>query len=279
VNTAPNWSNVPVGGKGQWLRGRLLVIAVAIVGVAVLAIALIAGLLLANAWPNSDWIPVYQDVLKTSFGALAVGGLGGLAKLIFDQRKVQEAAANEQRKEREAAAAELRDRRYRFISTLVEVIYNIETAKLVIRANRSVESWTDMVNERIIPGCSRLADMTEQLSNWAEAGLPMFDDTEGVAEELRGMNSYFASLLAEYGNRKQDLGELQVKAEEAKQTSQQTREQLLAQIWKEMQKLHFLGGLLSHKHDDRYLDYRSHYVGALLKMRHSLVPKTLRNRQ
>jgi hypothetical protein len=77
-----------------------MTVAVVVVGVVVAAIALIAGLLLANAWPNSDWIPVYQDVLKTSFGALAVGGLGGLAKLIFDQRKAQEAAADEQRKER-----------------------------------------------------------------------------------------------------------------------------------------------------------------------------------
>ena len=151
MNTPPELSNVPVGGKGQWLRGRPLVIAVVVVGVAVFAVALIAGLLLANAWPNSEWIPVYQDILKTSFGALAVGGLGGLAKLIFDQRKAQEAAADEKRKERDTAADELRHRRYGFISTLVEVIYNIETAKLVIRANRSVTSWTDMVNERIFP--------------------------------------------------------------------------------------------------------------------------------
>jgi len=250
-----------------------MTVAVVVVGVVVAAIALIAGLLLANAWPNSDWIPVYQDVLKTSFGALAVGGLGGLAKLIFDQRKSQDAAADEQRKERDAAAAELRDRRYGFISTLVEVIYNIETAKLVIRANRSVKSWTDMVNDRILPGCSRLADMTHQLNNWAEAGLPMFDDTVGVAAELQGMNDYFAALLAEYGNRKQDLGELQRKAEEAKQTSQETREQLLAEIWNEMQKLQFLGGLLSKDHDDTYKDYRDNYEQALLKMRHSLVPK------
>jgi hypothetical protein len=51
------------------------------------------------------------------------------------------------------------------------------------------------------------------------------------------MNDYFASLLDEYGNGKQALGELQLKAEEAKQTNQQTREQLLARIWNEMQEL------------------------------------------
>ena len=255
-------SNGQVRRRGDRRRAWPLLVWTTVAGAAVFVIALVAGLLLATAWPNSDWIPVYQDVLRTSFAALAVGGLGGLARLIFDQRKAQE-----------AAAGELRDRRYRFISTLVEVIYDIETAKLVIRANRSVKSWTNMVNDRIVPGCSRLADMTHQLSNWAEAGLPMFDDTEGVAEELQGMNSYFASLLAEYGNRKQALGELQLKAEEAKQTSQPTREELLARIWNEMQELPVLGGLISHEHDDRYRAYRSNYVEALLKMRHSLVPK------
>jgi hypothetical protein len=39
MNTPPELSKVPVGGKGQYLRGRPLVTAVAIVGVAVLAIA------------------------------------------------------------------------------------------------------------------------------------------------------------------------------------------------------------------------------------------------
>ena len=142
-------SNAQVRRRGDRRRARPLLVWTTVAGAAVFAIALVAGLLLATAWPNSDWIPVYQDVLRTSFAALAVGGLGGLARLILDQRKAQE-----------VAAGELRDRRYRFISTLVEVIYDIETAKLVIRSNRSVKSWTNMVNDWIILGCSRLADMT-----------------------------------------------------------------------------------------------------------------------
>jgi hypothetical protein len=264
-------SSVGVRAKRDWLY-RPLLVATAVVGVTIAAIAVIAFSRLDSTGTARDWIPVYQDVLKTSFAALAVGALGGLAKLVFDQRKA-----------REVAAAELRDRRYRFISTLIEVIYDIETAKLVIRADRSVKSWTDMVNDRIIPGCSRLADMTQQLINWADAGLPVFDDTEGVAEELEGMNRYFALLLEEYGNNKQALGELQLRAEAAKTTTQETpeqltREQLLTQIWKKMRALEGLGGLLRHKHDAGYLKYRSNYVGALLKMRRSLVPETLRNR-
>jgi hypothetical protein len=57
------------------------------------------------------------------------------------------------------------------------------------------------------------------------------------------------------------LGELQLKAEAAKQTSQETREQLLTRIWNEMQELQVLGGLISHEHDDRYRAYRGNYVG------------------
>jgi hypothetical protein len=174
-------SNRPGTGKGHWLNWRLrismTVVAVVVVGVAVVAIAAVAAFLLASADPHSDWIPVYQDILKTSFGALAVGGLGGLAKVIFDQHRTREAAEADQRrrdeaaladerKAREAAEAELRDRRYRFISTLVDVSHDIDTAKLHIRANRSVKSWTDMVNERIVPARSRLGNMSHELSNW-----------------------------------------------------------------------------------------------------------------
>jgi hypothetical protein len=180
MNTPPKpLSNVPATGKRHWLHWRLrtskTVVAVVVVAGLVVAIAVVAAFLLANAWPNSDWIPVYQDVLKTSFGALAVGGLGGLAKLIFDERKEGEAAADEQRKAQETAADEvrkerevradgLRDRRYDFISTLVEVSHYIDTAKLVIRANRSVKSWTEMVNHRIIPAQSRLRNMIHDLA-------------------------------------------------------------------------------------------------------------------
>jgi hypothetical protein len=160
-------SNTPVDGRSAELRVPKTIVAVVIVGVLVVAIGVTAGFLLASANPGSDWIPVYQDVLKTSFTALAVGGLGGLAKLIFDQYKIaeaarvdelrrREAARVDERKAREAADTELRDRRYRYITTLVDVSHDIDTAKLVIRANRSVKSWTHMVNDRIIPAQSRL---------------------------------------------------------------------------------------------------------------------------
>lgn len=251
-------SNGRVRAPRDWLYWALLVSTV-VVGVAVVTFALLAARRLGSAGKDSDWIPVYQEILKISFGALAVGALGGLAKLIFDQRKA-----------RAAAADELRDRRYRFISELVAVGHDVDTAKLVIRANRSVKSWTAMVNDRIIPAHSRLRDLTHQLDNWDKAGLPVFVDIKSDAQELTHIDAYLTSLLDEYGKEKQALGELQLKAKEAKQTSQQNREQFLARIWNVMRQLQVLGGLISHEHDDSYNAYRSNYVGALLKMRREL---------
>jgi len=267
-------------------------VAVVVVALLVVAIAVVAALLLASADPNSAWVPVYQDVLKTSFTALALGGLGGLVKVILDGYKTQEARIAEARKlqedeeaeqrrrldatradelkAREADAAELRDRRYRYITTLVDVSQDIDTAKLHIRANRSVKSWTDMVNERIVPARSRLGNMSHELSNWTEAGSPVFDQTRSFTEELQGMDDYLHSLLDEYAENKQDLGELQLRAEQAaREKDLNAREQLLNQIWARMSGLLFLGDFVDHL--EKYQDYHDNYLAALLKMRQSLV--------
>jgi hypothetical protein len=248
----------------EYWRPRIskTVVAVVVVAVLVVAIAVIAAFLLASAKPGSDWIPVYQDVLKTSFTALAIGALGGLAKLIFDQRKAEQESLEK-----------LRDR-VGYISTLVTVSHDIDTARLVVLTNRSVKSWTDMINDRVIPAHSRLRDMTHQLLGWDVAGLPVFRDTASVAKELEDMTRYLRALLDEYANKKQDLGELQLQAEDPMRTSQEDQEQLLNRIWYEMQHLTVLGDLISHDRpsDSRYVAYRRSYALALLEMRRSFVP-------
>jgi hypothetical protein len=184
MNRPPELSSVPVGGKGQWLHGRLLVIAVAGVGVAVATITIVAALRLASTGADSDWIPVYQDVLKTSFGALAVGGLGGLAKLIFDQRKA-----------REAAQTALRDR-VGIMSTFVGLTKNVETARLATRANRTTRQVATMVNDGIIPAHSTLEEMTNSMRVWAGVGTFMFPYP--VVENLEKMDGYLSELLTAY---------------------------------------------------------------------------------
>jgi hypothetical protein len=253
-------SNVPVDEKSHWWRWRPpgwpTVFAVVVVAVVVVAFAVIAGFL-ANANPGSDWIPVYQDVLKTSFGALAVGGLGGLAKLIFDQRRAEQDRVDK-----------LRDR-VGYISTLNKVGQDIDTTRVVMLTSRSVKLWTHMVNDRVIPARSRLNDMAHQLTNWAAAGLPVFDDTPGLIDELEGMDYYLKSLLDEYGENKQAFDELQLRAEGVETTRPEAREQLLNQIWERMSGLPLLGDLI--RHDQKYIAYRKDYLTALLKMRQSLV--------
>jgi hypothetical protein len=79
-------STVGIRVEHDRLYGPLL-IATAVVGVTIAAIAVIAFSRLVGTGTARDWIPIYQDVLKTSFGALAVGGLGGLAKLVYFSNK------------------------------------------------------------------------------------------------------------------------------------------------------------------------------------------------
>ena len=254
-------------------------------------------LYLARSGTSADWLAICKEILKITFQALAIGALGGLVKLIIDRRKAEEAKDAELRRQEEGmereqqqrhelavadahkaaevAETELRDRRYRFISTLVELTRSVDEARLVVRANRSVKSWTDMINDRIIPARARLRDITHEHWNWADAGSPVFEDTDSINDALFAMDAYLRTLLTEYADSKQELSEVQLWAEQAKGKSheeRQERKRLLNQIWNEMQELPILGDLM----DDgpRYGAYRKAYVDTLLKMRRSLTPQS-----
>jgi hypothetical protein len=261
------------------------------VGVLVIVVAAIAAVRLAGAKTGSRWIPVYQDVLKTSFQALAIGALGGLAKLVFDRRKAGEAEAAKQRRREEARAkeeqqraelamadartaaavaeTELRDRRYRFITSLVELARTVDEARLVIRANRSVRSWTDVTINRIIHARSKIRYVIHELQNWADAGSHVFDHLSDLDEHLDKMDKYLVTLLDEFAGNKQDLGELQAEAEAAK-GNRRERDRLLNELWSKMTSLEHFGDLIND--GPEYGDFRQDYQNALLTMRKSLAP-------
>jgi hypothetical protein len=71
-------SNTQGGERADWRRWLLLVGTV-VGGVVVATIAVAAWLHLRSTGAETDWTPIYQEVLKTSFAALAVGSLGGMA--------------------------------------------------------------------------------------------------------------------------------------------------------------------------------------------------------
>src|SRR3954468_20764365 len=57
------------------------------IGVTVVVVTIVSLVLLSGRHDDDQWTPVLQDVLKIGYQAVAVGALGGLAKLVLDRRR------------------------------------------------------------------------------------------------------------------------------------------------------------------------------------------------
>jgi hypothetical protein len=131
-----------------------------------------------------------------------VGALGGLAKLLIDRRKADS-----------AEAAELRDRQCGYIDMLVGVSHDVDNARPLIRANRTIRTWTDVISGAIVPACARLRDFAPDLTNWEQAGVTLFRDREALNQEPGSLVTYLSDLIDEHADSKQPLAELQRAAE------------------------------------------------------------------
>ena len=167
-----------------------------------ITVALFAAALLSVVSLGPRWVPVLQDLVTISFQALAIGALGGLAKLFFDGRR-----------ERETREGEIRERRHRYINGAVDASHRVDNGRLVLRANRSVRTWSDVVNNDIIPTRTQLRQLTHDLRNWTEARRPVFQSGESIADLLEDMYGYLGALVDEYGDHKTRLSEIQRAAE------------------------------------------------------------------
>ena len=224
------------------------------VGALVAAIALLAIGLLGTLGPDDTWTPVVQDVLTTAYQALAIGALGGLAKLLVDKRK-----------EKETADAALRERRQGYLREVTAASHDVDNAMMLVRANRSVLTWTKAVGDTFIPARTRLRAVAHDLTNWQEAGLPVFDDHDTIEACLDAMYLYLSDLIEEHAGNKQRLGVLQKAAENSAGAE---RQRLLDEIWDELRHLPSLGGLVDE--DEDFDNYRTIYLAALDAMRRSL---------
>jgi hypothetical protein len=140
------------------------------------AIAITAVVVLAEQERPNSWTPVLQDLIKTAYTALAVGALGGLAKLVLDKRK-----------QLDAAATELRGRRQAALELVAEASNKVDTARLSIRANRSVRTWSDQVNGAIVSARTALRSLAHAVTNWEQAGLPLFPEPSELATKVPGL--------------------------------------------------------------------------------------------
>jgi len=263
-----------------------LLLATILVGVVVAVIAAAAAILLSIVDHTSPWTPVLQDVLKTSFQAFAVGALGGLAKLYVDSRrsreleeherqKAQEAAETERQKSAAIAAAELRDRRHACIRALVDASHRLANARLRLRANRSVKTWTEVIEQDIIPARIHLRQLTHDLRNWSESTNPLFPIEEQIHEALELMYNYMGDLIDGYADHKLDLSEMQLLVGAVVGPD---RKRLLTEIWDAIKELPYFGDFVADNADEantsqdhaRYARYRARYVYSLSLMRSAL---------
>jgi hypothetical protein len=244
---------------------RTLLIVTVALGAVIVFSTIVALILLLTQSSDSVWTPILQDMLKTAFQALAVGALGGLAKLLLDQRKEKEALLLDQRKEKEAEADELHDQQRRYIDTLVGVSHDVDNARSLISANRSVRTWTDVITGTIIPAKTRLRDIEHELTNWGESRVIIFSDRNKLDKELEVLGTYLSKLIDEHADNKQRLAEKQREAEEEKG---QARLQQLANIWECLNELPRLGDLI--RGEEGYRCFRKNYLNALTLMRSAL---------
>jgi hypothetical protein len=235
-------------------QSRTLLIATIALG-AVIVFATIAALILLVTQPSdSVWTPILQDMLKTAFQALAVGALGGLAKLLLDRRKAKEAEADE-----------LHDQQRRYIDTLVGVSHDVDNARSLISANRSVRTWTDVITGTIVPAKTRLRGIEHELTNWEVSGVIIFSDRNRLDEELEVLRTYLSELIGEHADNKQRLAE---KQREAEDKTGPARLQQLANIWDCLNELQQLGDFI--RGEEGYVCFRQNYINALILMRSAL---------
>jgi hypothetical protein len=219
----------------------------------VVSIAAVSAFLLLTGYTDNPMTPVLQDFMRTAYQALAVGLLGGLAKQLIERRAGQQ-----------KVALALRDRRYTCIDALVSANHSVENARLLIRANRSVTTWTEQMNGSVVPARTQMRLLFRNLENWENAKPPIFKNA-CIKILAECMSDYLMDLINEYAENKQELSELQRRAEHA---DQRTRLELLNETWDRLQRLDLLGDCI---HDgDRYDRYHKTYLTALELMRREL---------
>ncbi len=253
----------------EWalLRRFALIGAIIALTALVLTALLASTVLLFVVSEDVLWVPVLQSVVTVGFQGLAVGTLAGLVKLYLDSRRDREAREAQARREREARADELRELRYGIIRAVVEASHRVDNARLTLWANRSVKTWTEIVNSDLIPARTRLREVCHDLGNWAEARRPVFGECGGVESLLETMSVYLGQLANEYAEEKLRLAEVQ-RAAEAVDGPERAR--LLGEIWEEISSLPLTGEFVG-KDGAGYGDYRTKYLSALRQMRSSLV--------
>jgi hypothetical protein len=177
-------------------------LAVVAVGLAIWAASGLSGLGVDDPWRD-----VAQDVLKTAYQGLIIGALGGLLKISIDQGR-----------QRAAEQQELVRIRTEVIDGVVRSSHQLDTGRTLLRANRSVRTLSDVMTAIVIPARVQLREIAHDLRTWHDADVRVLNENgyRAVTWYLDRQVAFTGDLLEEYADHKQELGELQWHAEQAK---------------------------------------------------------------
>lgn len=165
-------------------------------------------------------------------------------------------------REREADRRSSRDRKESHVRRLIDLTHNVDLARLLISANRSVKTWSVEMSNSVLPAYTELRDLKHDFQTAAAAHQPVFERQEEITAGIQGMVRWFSGLSEEYAENKKALSELQHSAENDRGRQ--------AEVWQKMQELPFLGDLVSEEPSPRYGDFRKSYLHVLTIMRSEL---------
>lgn len=226
-----------------WVR-YLLPSVVFAMGV-VLLVMVLALILVDDEGRKSTWVEVgklcAQFVILVLLGLLVTGSLNQL-------------------RAKEGELREVRERRESHLRRLIDLTHDVDLARLLISANRSVKSWSEQMIDRVIPAYTELRDLTHDQKTASAAGEPIFASEAKILEGIHGMDDWLQALCTEFANTKKDLSELQLKAEHDRSMQDE--------VWARMQALPFLGDLVLD--GEKHRNFRRTYKVVLTQMRSEL---------
>lgn len=171
----------------------------------------------------------------------------------------------DQLRAREAELTAARERRESHVRRLIDLTHDVDLARLLISANRSVKSWSEQMIDRVIPAYTELRDLEHDQKTASAAGEPIFAFEARILEHFQGMNGWLQALCTEFANNKKDLAELQLEAENDRSKQDE--------VWSRMQALPFLGDLV--REGETHGKFRATYKQVLTLMRSELSARGL----
>jgi hypothetical protein len=97
------------------------------------------------------------------------------------QQDDQQARKMERRRTQEA---QRRERQRSYVRRLVDDSHGVEMARMLILANRSVKTWSEQMNQRIIAAYIDLRDIRHDQQTSIDSGHPIFPDWGKIEESF-----------------------------------------------------------------------------------------------